>query len=276
MAQAEESEGGATPPAGPAHPTPPEGPPAAAVKEKEGASRRTLGIRAVIAAAVVTAIAGSIFNTDVYAAAWRAITGGKPSQTPVVDGSTNSSLPPATIKLTSRTSPNRSITFKAPSTWASRTAPYNVFGSKSSGDAFKAGANIDAPPSMSLPRLYVAASGHDARRLDLSPSSAPAALKKELRATDWTRQGCVLVSETALSLGTVSGQQREWQDCYGIEGAVMWEAFGITSDARALVYIQFNILTADIPRDVAEQMARSIAVDDDRLSDMAAGDKETG
>lgn len=216
---------------------------------------RSLGLRAVVVGAVVTAVISSIINPDFLGKAWNAMTGGDD--------------PPPGPVLELKTLKPMSILVKVPTAWGLTLSKYNIFEDRGDtpGDAIAAGVNPAQVGASAFSRLYIAASKDGARRLGLPKSADPdAVLLAKLRSQDWTIDQCRLVTESRLQHEALVGQMREWSGCNGFADGTMWIVWARTPDSGALVTIQFDARGNEISRDTALEVMRSVTIDPTKLT----------
>jgi hypothetical protein len=210
---------------------------------------------------VISAVASSIFNADVYGAVWDRLRGAPA-------GPSATAPSPSTPELVTRSNQRMSIIVRVPGTWATAFPHYDVLDFKRSpGDALASGTDPFGKQSAALTRFHVAASRSSLSRLEItSASDARAQTQRLVRSLDWTKDNCRLVRETPYPDSSYLGSMREWADCAGIADSTMWEAYAVDQSLTYLLFFQLTARGTDVDRVTSEAIMTSVQIDSDKLS----------
>jgi hypothetical protein len=170
------------------------------------------------------------------------------------------------------TDSSQALTIRIPENWGHINAAWLVSyrGKQDVGAGIQAGTGAalhEDRITFSDPNTVVAASTEFAKRMEFlgRPESDLASWSRATeRLIDWSKEGCVLVSERSPRVQGFIGTLRVWENCHGLQGSHVFDYIGVSRVGDAVLWSQV-LLPPRFSEQIAEHIIESVVVRQERL-----------
>jgi hypothetical protein len=166
----------------------------------------------------------------------------------------------------------QALTVRIPENWGHIKAAWDISyrGEQDVGTAIQAGSGSalhEGGVTFSDPSIIVGASAELAKRLQFSgrPESDLVSWSRATESlVDWSKEGCVLVSERDPVVQDFVGTLRVWENCNGLVSSSVLDYMGVSRSGSVVLYIQ-ELLPPRSSKQMAEDIIQSVVVREEKL-----------